>query len=91
MGDEIKTITLPPSCITSNNEPCPIQIEVDDLESADKELIKSNLFFMLSSMDSIITESVKYIEKGLPFYVRIMLEGKNTSKTKITCNIFSLI
>ncbi len=83
MGDEIKTITLPPSCITSNNEPCPIQIEVDNLESGDKELIKSNLFFMLSSMDSIITESIKYIEKGLPFYVRIMLKGKVLLKLKL--------
>lgn len=86
MSEEIKTIKLPTSCITSNNTPCPTNIEVAPLESSEKNTITSSLFYMLGSMDTIVTEAAKYIEKGLPFYVKIGLEVKNASKT-MTLNI----
>lgn len=81
MNEQIEAKKLPTSCITSSGKPCPIKVDVDNLERGDKEAIKSNLFFMLGSMDTIITESIKYIEKGLPFYVRATLEVKNGFKS----------
>lgn len=64
-------------CKTSDNQPCLIDIEV----SNNADSIKSKLFYMLSSIDTVITENIKYIEKGLPFYVKLVLEIKNASKT----------
>ncbi|TQR60441.1 hypothetical protein DMC01_05520 [Campylobacter troglodytis] len=38
---------------------------------------------MLSSIDTVITENIKYIEKGLPFYARFIPKFKNASKTMV--------
>ena len=56
-------------CKTSDNQPCLIDIEV----SNNADSIKSKLFYMLSSIDTVITENIKYIEKGLPFYVKLVI------------------
>ena len=86
MNEEIPTIRLQTSCITSENKPCPFKADITSLESTSKDAIQSTLFYMLGSVDTIITEAIKYIEKGLPFYIKLGFEVKNASKT-MTLNI----
>ncbi|TLD81331.1 hypothetical protein [Helicobacter trogontum] len=86
MNENIQTLRLPTSCITSDNTPCPLRRDIASLQSNNKDTIQSTLFYMLGSIDTIITEAIKYIEKGLPFYLKLSFEVKNASKT-MTLNI----
>ena len=77
---------LSASCITSGDKPYILKTDIASLESNNKDTMQSTLFYMLGSIDSIITEAIKYIEKGLPFYFKLGFEVKNASKT-MTLNI----